>query len=245
MGITVGEVSRLTGITVRALHHYDEIGLVRPSRRTSAGYRLYEDADLLRLQQVLVLRELGVPLDEIAHAIDEGGSQDDLLRRQRDVLLTMRTRLDAMVASIDAALASLEKGQQMTNDEMKQLFDGFDPSVYEDEVAERWGNTDAYRESARRTKQYGKAEWQQIKVEAEAIGRDLAALLRAGVPASDPRAKAVVERHRQHISTWFYPCSVELQRRLGEMYVADPRFAANIDKVEPGLAAYWRDAILA
>lgn len=246
MSRTVGEVARLTGITVRALHHYDEIGLCRPSQRTSAGYRLYSDEDVLRLQQILVFRELGMPLEEIAQAIEQGDGRDALLRRHRDVLVTRRAQLDAMIASIDVALHLHDRASTaMTNDEMKQLFDGFDPARYEDEVQERWGDTDAYKESARRTKRYGKAEWQQIKAEAESIGTDLAALMRAGVPAHDPRAKAVVERHRQHIEQWFYPCSVELQRQLGEMYVADPRFQENIDKTAPGLAAYWRDAILA
>lgn len=243
MALTVGELARLTGLTVRALHHYDEIGLCRPSQRTAAGYRLYTDADVLRLQQVLVFRELGVPLDEIAEAIDQERDRAALLRRHREVLVTRRARIDAMVASLDAALDSLDQGQAMTKDEMKQLFDGFDPSQYDDEVQQRWGNTDACKESARRTKQYGKAEWTQIKQEAESIGTDLANLKRAGVAPGDPQVKAVLERHRQHINRWFYPCSLEMQRRLGELYVGDPRFQANIDQVEPGLAAYWHAAL--
>lgn len=245
MAFTVGDLAKATGVTVRALHHYDEIGLVRPSQRTAAGYRLYTDADVLRLQQVLLFRELGVPLHEIGAAIDDAASREELLRRHRDVLVTKRARLDAMLASLDAALAALEKGHTMTNDELTKLFDGFDPSQYEDEARERWGDTDAYQESARRTKRYGRAEWAQIKQEAEAITHDLAALLRAGTPPTSPQARAVIERHREHITRWFYPCSLEMQRALGEMYVADPRFTENIDRVAPGLARYWRDAIAA
>src|SRR6478609_6708400 len=105
MAFTVGDLAPLTGVTVRALHHYDEIGLVRPSQRTAAGYRLYDDADVLRLHQVLLFRELGLPLDEIAAAIDEATSQADLLRRHREVLVTRRTRLDAMLAALDERLA--------------------------------------------------------------------------------------------------------------------------------------------
>src|SRR5262245_39350808 len=101
MGFTVGELSRLTGVTVRALHHYDEIGLIRPSQRTAAGYRLYDDADVLRLHQVLLFRELGLPLDEIAAAIDQADSQQELLRHHREVLVTRRARLDAMLAALD------------------------------------------------------------------------------------------------------------------------------------------------
>src|SRR5687768_5998297 len=107
MAFTVGELSRLTRITVRTLHHYDEIGLVRPSQRTGAGYRLYDQSDVLRLQQVLVFRELGVPLEAIASAIDEETSRADMLRQHREVLVTRRGKLDAMLASIDAALFTL------------------------------------------------------------------------------------------------------------------------------------------
>src|SRR5678815_6029917 len=123
MAFTVGELSRLTGITVRALHHYDEIGLVVPSARTPAGYRLYDDADVLRLQQVLLFRELGLPLHEIAAAIDEAGSREELLRQHRDVLLAKRARLDAMLTALDAALVTTQKGQAMQPDDVKALFE--------------------------------------------------------------------------------------------------------------------------
>src|SRR6187455_905448 len=131
MAFTVGELSRLTGVTVRALHHYDEIGLVRPSQRTAAGYRLYGDADVLRLHQVLLFRELGLPLEEIAAAIDEAEGQAELLRRHREVLVTRRARLDAMLAALDARLATFEEGTTMRPEEVKALFDGFDPSQHE------------------------------------------------------------------------------------------------------------------
>ena len=244
MAITVGELSRLTGVTVRALHHYDEIGLVRPSQRTPAGYRLYSDADVLRLQHVLVLRELGMPLDEIAAALDTG-DRAALLRRHRVALVARRGQLDQMLASVDAALAMMEKGQPMTNDDRKQLFDGFDPAQYEDEAEQRWGNTDAYKESQRRTKAYGKAEWEQIKREADAIYQRLADLMRAGTAVDDPAVQAAVGEHRAHITRWFYPCSEEIHRGLGDMYVADPRFTANLDKLTPGFAQFLRDAIAA
>src|SRR6476620_5588997 len=114
MPFTVGDLARLTGVTVRALHHYDEIGLVRPSERTAAGYRLYTDADVYRLQQVLLFRELGMPLDEIASAIDQVDGREALLKQHRDALVEKRNRLDAMVAAVDAALAN--KGRMMQPD---------------------------------------------------------------------------------------------------------------------------------
>jgi DNA-binding transcriptional MerR regulator len=245
MPFTVGDLARLTGVTVRALHHYDEIGLVKPSQRTTAGYRLYSVRDMLRLQQVLVLRELGVPLDEIAAAIDGAADRAALLRGHRAALVEKRGRIDAMVAAVDAALRVLEEGLEMQPEDFKQLFDGFDPGKYEEEVRQRWGNTEAYKESARRTKQYGRAEWEAIKLEAGEINTRLRDLLLQGAAPSDPAVQAAVDDHRLHISRWYYPCSKEMHRGLGEMYVADPRFTENLDKVAPGFARFLRDAIAA
>src|SRR5580693_7040748 len=124
MALTVGDLAKLTGITVRTLHHYDEIGLVQPSDRSRAGYRLYADDDVLRLQQVLVYKELGLPLDEIAAVLDDPAfSRIDALRRHREALVAKRVRLDRMLASIDASLSlenGIEKGTVM---DVKSLFD--------------------------------------------------------------------------------------------------------------------------
>jgi DNA-binding transcriptional MerR regulator len=245
MAFTVGDLARLTGVTVRALHHYDEIGLVRPSERTAAGYRLYTDADVRRLQQVLLFRELGLPLEEIAAAIDEVAGRDDLLRQHREALIAKRNRIDAMVAAVDAALATTKGQQPMQPDDVKKMFDGFDHSQYEKEAEQRWGNTEAFKESARRTKTYGPTEWQQIKDEAAAIYAGLADLMRANTAVTDTKVQDLVEQHRKHIDRWFYPCSKEMQKGLGAMYVADPRFTENIDKAGAGLAQYLSDAIAA
>lgn len=250
--MTVGELSRISGVTVRTLHHYDEIGLVVPSQRTSANYRLYSDDDVLRLQQVLVFRELGMPLDEIAGVLDDAtnANRAELLRRHRDALVEKRGKLDAMLAAVDHAIDILEKGTpemtpKMTNDDFKKMFDGFDPAEHEQEAEERWGNTDAYKESQRRVKSYGPREWQQIKDEAAAINTRLLELMREGAPPTDPRVQAAVEDHRLHISKWFYDCSKEIHRGLGAMYVADERFTKNLDKAGPGFAKYLSDAIAA
>jgi len=245
MAFTVGELSRLTGVTVRALHHYDEIGLVRPSQRSAAVYRIYNDGDVLRLQQVLVFRELGVPLDAIGTAIDEASDRAALLRKHRRELAEKRTRIDAMLAAVDAALGALEKGQTMQPVDVKKMFDGFNPEDYEEEARQRWGHTEAYKESARRTKQYGKPEWEAIRRESEAIYARLAELMQQGAAAADPAVQAAVEDHRMHLERWFYPCSKQMHHGLGEMYVADARFTANLDKVAPGFARFLRDAIAA
>lgn len=242
MAFTVGDLARLTGVTVRTLHHYDQIGLVRPSQRTHAGYRLYGEADVHRLQQVLVLRELGLPLDEVAQALAPKASRAALLRQHREALLAKRTRIDAMLSALDQALAHLEKGRAMQPDDVKQMFSGFE-NPYEDEAKQRWGDTDAYKESARRTKSYGNAEWDQIQRDWGEIYRAMAEHMTAGAPVTDAAVQALVERHRAHIDRWFYPCSVEMHKGLGAMYVADPRFVESFDKVAPGFAQYLSDAI--
>ncbi len=262
MALTVGELARLTGVTVRTLHHYDERGLVRPSQRSAAGHRLYDDQDVLRLQQVLVLRELGMPLDEIAAALDGPAGAAEraaLLRQHRTALADQRTRLDRMLAAVDAAIALHERAHAagettmtaktppspMSADEITPLFDGFDPAAHDEEVAARWGDTDAYRESARRTKGYGKAEWAQLKQESQSIYTRLAALMQQGVAPDAPAAQALVDEARGHIDRWFYPCSRALHRDLGAMYTVDHRFAENLDKIAPGFARYLSDAIAA
>ena len=125
------------------------------------------------------------------------------------------------------------------------MFEGFDPSEYEDEARDRWGHTEAYRESARRTQAYGEAEWSEIRRESEAIVGELIELMSAREPAGGEAARALAERHREHISRWFYLCSPKMHRGLGEMYIADERFQRTYEREAEGLAAYFHDAIVA
>jgi DNA-binding transcriptional MerR regulator len=247
----VKEVARLAGVSVRALHHYDEIGLLVPSGRARSGYRLYNDDDLLRLQQILIGRELGMPLEAIRRSLDDP-TFDRLaaLERQRKALAARADQTAAMLRAVDAALAALTgKGgktmEEMNKEEITALFDGFDPSRYEDEVKERWGKTDAYKESARRTRKYTKAEWEQYKAESHAIMSDAASLFRSGAAADGDEAMAVAERHRRSIDRWFYPCAPEMHAGLADMYEADPRFAESIDAYAEGLTPWWSAAIRA
>ncbi len=242
---TVGELSRLTGVTVRALHHYDEIGLCCPSARSNAGYRLYTDADVLRLRQVLLLRQLGIPLRQISGALEQAGSRQDLFMRHRRALVEERARLDEMIAAVDAALQEARGEMTMEADDVKALFRGFDPSLYEQEANERWGDSEPYKQSIERTKKYGPAEWEDIQREADAIYELFAEQLRGGAAPGEPAVQRLVAQHRAHIDRWFYACSKEIHRGLGEMYVSDPRFTQNIDRRAAGLAQFMRDAILA
>jgi MerR family transcriptional regulator, thiopeptide resistance regulator len=240
---TVGEVSELTGVTVRALHHYDELGLLSPSERSEAGYRLYSYEDLARLREILIWRQLGFSLAEILSLLDDPAHDRlDALERQRELVAKEIDRLGALAGAVDAAIEAHRNGTRL---EDTSMFEGFDPSEYEDEARERWGHTGAYRESARRTRAYGEAEWNEIRDESAAIVRELIELMRAGEPADGPAARAAAERHREHISRWFYPCSHPMHRGLGEMYVADERFTNTYERQAAGLATYFHDAIVA
>jgi MerR family transcriptional regulator, thiopeptide resistance regulator len=244
--LKVGEVARLAHVSVRTLHHYDRLGLLRPSARSDAGYRLYAGPDLERLQQILLYRESGIPLEEIAGLMDAAVfDRAEVLERQRAQLAARREQLGAMIRLVDATLATLRGERQMTHEEMFEAFGDFDPAAHEDEARERWGDTPAYAEAQRRTRSYTKDDWLRYRRESDEVNERLAALLGAGEPPEDRRAQEAVEQHRLLIDRWFYPCSQEMHAALGEMYVADPRFTATFDKVRPGLAQYLRDGAAA
>jgi hypothetical protein len=131
----------------------------------------------------------------------------------------------------------------MITADMFEVFGDFDPKTYEAEVKERWGETDAYAESARRAARYTKDDWKTIKAQGDAVTEVLGKRFAAGAQPPDADVQVLVDRHREYIDRWFYPCSIEMQVNLGEMYVADPRFAATYDRVQPGLAVFLRDAI--
>ena len=244
----VNEVARITGVSVRTLHHYDKLGLLVPSERSGAGYRLYTDADLLRMQQILIGRALGLALEDIRKMLDDAHTdRRQVLRQQRERLVERARTTDAMIRCVDAALALLDEEQPRRTPtmDMKQLFDGFDPAQYEQEVRERWGNTEAYRESTRRARSYTAADWERMKDETGAIMNDAAAALGAGNRPDDPAVMDIAERHRLSIDRWFYPCSAQMHAALADMYEADARFAANIDKYAAGLTPFWSAAIRA
>ena len=246
MSYTVCQVAELAGVTVRTLHHYDAIGLLAPRARTRTGHRRYTVADLERLQQILFYRELGLPLEEIAALLDDPYADAAAhLRRQRRLLTQRIARLQAMVAAVERALEAQTMGISLTPEERFEVFGDFRPEEYAPEAVQRWGESEAFKESQRRTARYGKDDWLRISAESGAIEQGFTEALTAGLATDSARALELAEAHRQHISRWFYDLGYAMHRGLAEMYIADPRFAEHYDRIAPGLARFVHDAILA
>ena len=203
--LTVGQVAERFGVTVRTLHHYDEIGLLSPSVRSPAGYRLYTEEDLTRLQHVVVYRRLGFALEDVAMLLDHPEGAVEHLRRQRTAVLQRLGEMRDLVTAIDRALEREMSNQPATPDEMKELFgEGFHDAQAEAE--ERWGETDAWRQSQERTKGYTKADWEAVKAESDRTHQAFTDAMDAGEPPTSEAAMDAAELHRASMQR-FYDCS--------------------------------------
>ncbi|UPW09696.1 MerR family transcriptional regulator [Gordonia terrae] len=244
--LPVGVVAGLVGVSVRTLHHYDQIGLVVPSGRTPAGYRVYDDTDVERLHQVLTYRELGFSLEQIATLLDDPDA-DPLshLHTQREILTGRIDRLLRMVAALEEMMNAKKKGITLSAADQAEIFgDDWPGEEYAAEAEERWGNTEAWTQSRQRTAQYSKEDWQRIKDETDDLERRLAEAMRRDVTPGSAEANALAEEHRAQIGR-FYDCDHAMQVCLADMYVADPRFTEHYDEHAPGLAVYLREVIRA
>lgn len=219
---TVNEVSKLTGVSVRTLHHYDAIGLLNPTQVTDAGYRLYDDTALARLQTILLFRELQFPLKEIKSILDSPDfNREQALKQQIGLLELQRRQLDKLISF---AREIIETG---VNNMDFSAFDKTEIEQYKAEVKARWGKTAAYKEFEQKTA--GQSE----EVQTEAAEKLMQIFAKFGkvkhlAPESDT-AQALVEDLRQCISENYYNCTKPILESLGQMYVGDERFKANID----------------
>jgi len=239
-------MAHLSGVTVRTLHHYDQVGLLVPGARSPAGYRLYDDADVERLSQILVYRSAGVALTDIGALLaTDGTPREAHLRRQIDLLDKRRDHLDRQRAVLMKALEAMSMGMNLDPDEIFEVFGEDDPRQYESETEERWGGTAEYADSWRRTSAYTKQDWQRAQADADGVVAEFMRCKGSGLSADSAEAMAAAERHRQNITTWYYDCTYEMQVGLAEMYLADPRFMAYYEKRMPGLTQYVHDAIVA
>ena len=245
-GVTFGvsDVAALGGVTIRTLHHYDEAGLLVPSSRTEAGYRRYTAADLERLRAILVYRELGLGLVDIASALDaQPQDRVAMLERQHSLLVRKRIRTEQMIEAIEAAIAADRSGVEMPAKEMFEVFGDFDPKDHEAEAATRW--PDAFEVSRQRTSRYGAEQWQEAIAEADSVSKRFAELLASGARATSESAMDLAEEHRASIDRWYYPCSKEMHAGLATSYVADPRFHSHWEAYGHGVAQYVHDSIVA
>lgn len=235
----VSEVAKLTGVSVRTLHYYDEIGLLKPSEVTEAGYRVYQDADLEILQQILFFRELDFPLEDIRKIMQNPAyDRQCALQKQKELLLRKRSRIDGLIALVDKTL----KGE----DDMS--FEQFDTTIIEEtrkkyaaEAKERWGNSDVYAEYEKKTSHYND---EQFKI-MEGKGMDILKEFgqnRTLAPDS-VQAQALVGKWHKYITENYFTCTKEILSCLGQMYIGDERFKQNIDRHGEGTAAFMAASI--
>ncbi|WP_207841082.1 MerR family transcriptional regulator [Williamsia soli] len=244
MSWSIVEVARMSGVTSRTLRHYDEIGLLPAAGVRSNGYRYYEADDLLRLQQIRVLRELDLGLAEIQTILDQQSDQVEALRGHHARLLRERDRLTLVADTVARTIAELKEHEGETTvsniARPENLFDGFDPTEYDEEAQERW--PEQWQESKNRTASMTPQDIEQLQREQTAAMIRMAELMAAKTPVDDPVVQVEIDAAYRTISRMWTPDATAF-RCLGEMYVDDPRFTATYDKVAKGLAGYYRDAM--
>ena len=237
--LSVGEMAGLTGVSVRTLHHYDAIGLLKPSLISEAGYRYYGGDELERMQEILFYRELDFSLKEIKAILSMPGyDRRETFRRHKKLLVLKKQRLERLIGLVD----DIMKGED------KMDFTAFDAAQidaaraeYACEARERWGKTAAYRQYGRKTAAYGQEQWKSISEEADMIFRQFAA--KKDLPVSHPEIGRLVAAWREHITKYYYDCTKEILAGLGRMYAEDERFARYIDRWGKGTAAFLARAI--
>ena len=243
---TVGAVAELAGTSVRTLHHYDRLGLLVPSGRSPAGYRVYSEPDLQRLQQILFYRELDFGLDRIAEMLaDPGPTAADHLRRQRLLLAERITRQNAMITAIERELEARKMGISLTPEQRFEVFGDRDPTAHAEQAELRWGKSPQWNQARDRTSQYSKEDWLRLRAEISGIHLRILAAMRAGVPATDESVMDLAEQHRLHVSRWQYDCDHETHRQLAELYLSGQRLGRGYEDMAPGLARYMHDAMVA
>ncbi|MFC8388646.1 MerR family transcriptional regulator [Streptomyces sp. NPDC057238] len=250
MSYSVGQVAAMAGVTVRTLHHYDKAGLLSPGERSHAGYRLYSEADLVRLQQILFYRELGFPLEEIAAIFEDpqANALERLLARQRQLNQEI-ARLQRLAKVAERAIEVQKTGVPLTPEERSEVFGevAFDLS-YATEAELKWAHSQGQREAMARATAHTKEDWRRLMGEAAAWRAELLAAFDEGEPSDGERAMDLAEEHRLHITRWFTSCPPDMHRRIADDFVADSRAFALVvppSQQRPGLAAYTRDAVYA
>ncbi|MCA9935215.1 MAG: MerR family transcriptional regulator [Anaerolineales bacterium] len=237
---TVSQLAKMAGISVRTLHHYDHIGLLKPSSRTEAGYRQYNQQDLLRLQQILFYKELDVPLQEIGSILDDPDFDPvATLHSHKRRLQARANRLTRLLKTIDKTLHKLAEDDTMKDED---LYAGFTPEQaerYDREAKEMWG-AETVEASKKRLRKMSKAQWQAIGAEGDAVTRGLAELV--GHDVGETAVQHLIARHYTWLSHFFQP-SAEAYRGMSQMYATHPEFRAFYENFAPGLADFMQAAM--
>ena len=236
MKMQIKEFAQFSGVSVRTLHYYDEIGLLKPSFvDRSTGYRYYDETSVLRMQEILFYRELDFSLKSIGEILsDPHYDTEAALRQQRKLLELKKKRLEKLICAIDGAM----KGENIM-----KAFDNSEFEKYKEEAKEKWGKTDAYKEHAQKTRGYSKENWNDVNEGLMAVFADFAACMKNGDTVDSPAAQAVAEKLQAYITTNFYTCTKQILSGLGQMYVLDARFKENIDKFAEGTSDFASKAI--
>jgi DNA-binding transcriptional MerR regulator len=232
----IKEFADFTGVSVRTLHYYDEIGLLKPADvDEDTGYRYYDENSILRMQEILFYRELDFSLKSIKEILSSPNyDKNKALNEQKQLLTLKKERLERLISAIDGAV----KGENVMN-----AFDNSEFEKYKVEAQERWGETDAYKEHTEKTKDYSKAKWSGLAEEMDDIMGEFSVCMKNGETSDSVQAQTLVKKLQNHINDNYYTCTNEILAGLGQMYVADERFRNNIDKHGDGTAEFINQAI--
>lgn len=234
---TVKDVSKLTGVSVRTLHYYDAIGLLTPTKVTDAGYRMYDDTSLSRLQSILLFRELQFPLKEIKEFLDSPDFNQEETIAQQIKLLELQYKHIGELISFAREIQT--KGVKTMNFE---VFDTNEIEQYKAEVKSKWGNSKAYQEYEQRVVSHSEHNDSKFVNEIMSLFTDLGAMKQ--LPTTDKAVQEKIAALQAYINENFYTCSNDILKELGEMYVCDDRFKKNIDRFGgEGTAKFVREAI--
>lgn len=235
----ISEVAKLSGVTVRTLHYYDEIGILTPSEITEAGYRMYSKENLETLQQILFFRELDFPLNEIKEIMKNPNyDKTEALNKQKELLIQKRKRIESLISLIDNSIEG-DNNMSFKEFDMKEI--EANKKKYAKEVKERFGNTDAYEECNKKTNSYDKDKWKDVTEEGNKIFGEFAKHVNSD--PSNEEVQDLVKKWQNHITDNFYNCTKEILAGLGLMYVQDERFKKNIDMSGEGTAELMSKAI--
>lgn len=241
MKMSVKEFAELTGVSVRTLHYYDEINLLKPAEiDENNGYRFYDRTALERMQEILFYRELDFPLKSICEILSSPDyDKQKALSEQKKLLILKKERLERIISAIDNAEESEAIMKALNNNDYEAA-----RKQYESEAKERWGKTEAYKEHTEKTKDYSKDKWQSVTDGLDSIFGEFAECVKDGNAPDSEAAKALTEKLQKHITDNFYTCTNEILSGLGQMYVCDERFTQNIDKHGVGTAEFVNKAII-